>query len=89
MRTEYHVTHSVDNAIVGICGDVVEEHFNKLSHVYCRLSLLCTNGIECYQQLIVNSSCMIQEGPNSAKKGANASLSGVYWAFGHVQLMLW
>ncbi len=64
MCAKYHVTCSVDNAVVGVCGDVVEEYFNKLFCVYCCLSLLCADGIECYQQLIVNSSCIIQEGPN-------------------------
>jgi hypothetical protein len=64
MCTKYHVTRSVDNAIIGVCGDVVEERFHKLFRVYCRLSLSCADGIECYQQLVVNSSCIIQEGPD-------------------------
>ncbi len=65
MRTEYHVTCFVDNATVGVCGDVVEERFNKLFRVYRCLSLLCADGIECYQQLIIDSSCIIQLGPNN------------------------
>jgi hypothetical protein len=48
MHTEYHVTCTVDNAIVGVCGNVVQEHVNKLFHVYCCLSLSCADGIECY-----------------------------------------
>ncbi len=62
MCAKYHVTCSVDNAIIGICGDVVEEHFHELFHVYCYLSLSCADGIERYQQLVVNSLCIIQEG---------------------------
>ncbi len=57
MCAKYHVTRSVDNAVVGVCGNVVEEHFCKLFRVYCRLSLTCADGIECYQQLTVDSSC--------------------------------
>ncbi len=64
MCTKYHVTHSVDNAIVEVYGNVVEERFHELFQVYCHLSLSCTDGIECYQQLIVHSLCIIQEGPN-------------------------
>ncbi len=64
MCAKYHVTRSVDNAVVEVCGGVVEERFNKLFHVYCCLSLSCADGIECYQQLIVDSLCIIQEGPN-------------------------
>jgi hypothetical protein len=60
MCAEYHVTCSVNNALVGVCGNVVQERFNKLFHVYRCLSLLCTDGIECYQQLINDSSCIIQ-----------------------------
>jgi hypothetical protein len=48
MRAEDHVTCFVDNAIIGVCGDVVQECFNKVSHVYCCLSLSCADGIECY-----------------------------------------
>ncbi len=59
MRAEYHVTCSVDNAIIGVCGDVVQEHFNKLFHVYHCLSLSCADSIECYQQLIIDSLCII------------------------------
>ncbi len=61
MRTEYHATCSVDNAIIGVvCGNVVQESFNKLFRVYHCLSLLCADGIECYQQLISDSLCKIQ-----------------------------
>ena len=60
MRAEYHTTQSVENAIVGVCGNTVQERVNNLSHVYCYLSLSCADGIECYQQLIVDSSCIIQ-----------------------------
>jgi hypothetical protein len=48
MRAEYHVTCSVDNAVVGVCGVVVQERFNKLFCVYRCLSLLCADDIECY-----------------------------------------
>jgi hypothetical protein len=65
MCTKYHVTHSVDNTNVGACGDVVEEHFNELFRVYCCLSLSCADGIECYQKPIVDSLCIIQEGPDN------------------------
>ncbi len=65
MCAKYHVTHSVDNAIVGVCGNVVEKHFHELFHVCSHLSLLCADGIECYQQLHFDSSCIIQEGPNN------------------------
>ncbi len=33
MRTEYHVTCSVDNAIIGVCGHIVQERFDKLFSV--------------------------------------------------------
>ncbi len=33
MRTEYHVTCSVDNAIIGVCGNIVQERFDKLLSV--------------------------------------------------------
>jgi hypothetical protein len=49
MYAKHHVTRSVDNAVIGVCGDVVEERFNELFCVYCRLCLLCTDGVECYQ----------------------------------------
>ncbi len=32
--------------------------------MYCHLSLLCADGIECYQQIVVDSLCIIQEGPD-------------------------
>jgi hypothetical protein len=91
MCAKYHVTRSVDNAIIGVCGnvvEVVEERFHELFHVYCCLSLSCSNGIECYQQLIVDSSCIIQEGSDnflntldSGDRGADVSLSGVHCVF--------
>ncbi len=62
MCAKYYVTCTVVNAIVGVCGDIVEERFCKLFCVYCCLSLLCADGIECSQQLIVESLCIIQEG---------------------------
>jgi hypothetical protein len=65
MCTKYHVTCSVDNAIIGVCGYMVEERFYELFCVYCRLSMLCADCIECYQQLVVDSSCIIQEGPHN------------------------
>jgi hypothetical protein len=33
MCPEYHVTCSVDNAVIGVCGDVVQEHIHKLFSV--------------------------------------------------------
>ena len=88
MRAEYHTTQSVENAIVGVCGNTVQERVNNLSHVYCYLSLSCADGIECYQQLIVDSSCIIQEGSDnflnmldSGDRGADVSLSGVHCLF--------
>jgi hypothetical protein len=65
MCAKYHVTHSVNYAIIGVCGNVVEEGFHELFHVYCCLSLSCADGIECYQHSIVDSSCIIQEGPDN------------------------
>ncbi len=65
MCTKYHVTRSVDNAIIGVCGDVVEELFHELFRVYYCLSLSCADGIECYQQLIAYSLCIIQERPDN------------------------
>ncbi len=96
MRTEYRVTRSVDNAIIGVCGDIVEGVFQCLFPVYCCLSLLCADGIECYQQLIVASLCIIQEGPDNFlnaldmlwRQRSQSVLSGVYWFFGHMQSVL-
>jgi hypothetical protein len=65
MRAEYHVTCSVDNAVIGVCGDIVQERFNKSFCVYHCLSLPCADGIECYQQLITDSLCIIQWGPDN------------------------
>jgi hypothetical protein len=55
MHTAYHVTCSVDKTVIGVCGNVVQEHFNKLFCVYHCLSLSCADGIECYQQHIFNN----------------------------------
>jgi hypothetical protein len=44
MHTEYHATHSVDYAVGGVCGSVIQEHFSKLFCVYHCLNLLCTDG---------------------------------------------
>jgi hypothetical protein len=61
MCTEHHFTCSVDNAIIGVCGDVVQEHFDKLFSVYHCLSLSSTDGIECNQQLVIDSSCITKQ----------------------------
>jgi hypothetical protein len=65
MCADNHDSQSVDDAVIEVCGDIVQERFNKLIHVYCCLSLLCAYGIECYKQLIINNLCIIQEGPNN------------------------
>ncbi len=60
MRAEYHVTCSVDNALIGVCGDIVQEHFDKLFSVKHCLSLSCADGIELYQQLNNDSLCIMK-----------------------------
>jgi hypothetical protein len=83
MCAKYHVTRPIDNAIIGVCGNL--ERFKELFRVYCYFILLCADGVECYQQLVVISLCIIQEGTNnflmhliqSGNRGADVSLSGM------------
>ncbi len=89
MCAERHVACSVYNAIIGVCGNIAQERFNKLFSVYHCLSLTCTDGIECSQKLVIDSSCVIKEPPNNllntlevfGQQGADVSLSGVNWVF--------
>ncbi len=86
---EHHFACSVDNAVIGVCGNVVQERFDKLFSVYHCLSLSCPDGIECNQQLIINSSCIIEKQPDNflnaleafGQQGRRCALSGVNWVF--------
>ncbi len=58
--TEHHVTRSVDDAVIGVCCKIVQEHFDKLFSVYHCLSLSCADGIECNLQLAIDSTCIMK-----------------------------
>ncbi len=64
MRTEYHVTSSVDNASIGIRGHVVQKCVDKLFRAYCRFRLASSDGVKHYKQFVVHSSCIVEEQPD-------------------------
>jgi len=64
VRTEYHVTSSVDNTIIGIRGHVVKKCVDKFFHAYCCFRLASSNGIKRYEQFVVHSSCIVEERPD-------------------------
>ncbi len=64
VRTEYHVTSSVDNAIIGIRGHVVQKCVDKLFRAYCCFRLVSSDGVKRYEQFVVHSSCIVGERPD-------------------------
>ena len=64
MRTEYHVTSSVNNTIIGIRGHIVLKCMDKFSCAYYCIRLAGSNGIKHYEQVVVHSSCIVEERPD-------------------------
>ncbi len=64
VRTEYHVTSSVDNSIIGIRGHIVQKCVDKLFRAYCCFRLASSDGIKRYEQFVVHSSCIVEDQPD-------------------------
>ena len=61
MSTQDHVACSVDDAIVGVSGDIVEKEVDGLFSGNRGCGLLGSNGTQSNEKLVVNSTSIIEE----------------------------
>ena len=62
MGAEYHVTGTVDDAVVWICGDIIQYEMNRLFSHNGGFRLASCYGTECNKEFVIHCTGVVEQG---------------------------
>ena len=66
MGSQNHGASAIRDAIVGVCGDVIQELVYGFSGIFCGFGLLRADGAEGGEELVIYGPGVVEQGADDA-----------------------